>query len=77
MATHRMSIADASGHTELAYRTDDAAEVAKAMAKFDDLVKNHKHVAYDAGKNGKGASIMRAFDPTVEEIVIMPQRVGG
>lgn len=72
-------VADGSGDTATIYRTDDAAEVAKAMAKFDELVKGHKHSAYNPGKGGEGATLLRSAEEALkhEEVVFFPQRQGG
>ena len=70
-------VADGTGHTEHTFAVDDEAEVAKAMARFHELVKNQKMTAYDAGKQGQGARLLREFDATVEKTIFMPQRQGG
>lgn len=65
------------GDTRVEFAIDNEAEIAAAMEKFDDLVKNHKHVAVALGANGRDNRILRSFDPTVERTVFMPQRQGG
>jgi len=70
-------VADHNGDTTYEWDVKDDAAVAKAMERFHDLVNNQKFTAYDPGKNGEGAKQIKAFDPSQEETIFMPQRMGG
>lgn len=73
IATH------ADGDQRHEFALDDKDAVAKAMQRFTDLVKNQKYTAYNPGKDGKGASLVRSFEESLthDTVVLMPQRQGG
>jgi hypothetical protein len=68
-------VMDATGDTRHDFDVDDAATVAEARNRFQELT--------DAGfvaakRTGNGTSeLIRRFDPTAEETVFMPRLVGG
>ena len=72
----KLTILDQSGDTKVEWKTSNPDSVKAAMARFDDLVKNHKHWAYKVNPDGSKESIKK-FDQTAEEIIVHPQMVGG
>jgi hypothetical protein len=72
----KFSIMDRSGHTEELLATSNEAEVATAMARFDELVREHGMIA--ATKQGDGThKVIKAFDPTATEVLFVPKLQGG
>ena len=69
----KLQILDHTGHTTVEF---DEANVAEAMAKFQALVKEAGYTA--AVKTGDGTHrVVREFDPTAEETLIIPRLKGG
>lgn len=54
-------------------------EVDVARREFDYLVKEKGYAAYKVDRKGKKVEneIIRTFDPTLEEVILIPQKVGG
>lgn len=52
-------------------------EVDAARAEFDFFVKERGYTAYKVGRGGKPGEHIRSFDPTLEEVVLVPQKQGG
>lgn len=65
------------GDVQHEFAVDDETAVKAAMDRFNDLVKNQKRIAVALGQGGEPSSLLRAFDPTVERTIFMPQRKGG
>lgn len=62
------------GDIEHHFDTRNAEEVALAMERFDELVQTY----IAARKTGPGISeVIKAFDPTHEEVLFYPRVVGG
>ena len=68
----KLQIMDHTGHTTIPYDKDKCAE---AMEKFDALIKD-KYTAAKKGEDGK-FTVSRTFDPTAEEVIMIPQLQGG
>ena len=75
----KFSIMDRTGHTEELLATTNEAEVANAMARFDELVREHGMIAAKKveGTSGISHKVIRAFDPTATEILFVPKLQGG
>lgn len=71
----KMFIQDRTGDTVLEWDVTDKASVTKAEKVFDDLMKK-QHMAYKTGADGK-SEIIKAFEPTAEEIVVAVPLAGG
>lgn len=71
-----MSIMDASGHKELKWNTGNPEEIAAAKATFDRLVERG-YTAFGSEKKAESKHAMKTFDPTMEEVVMVPRTVGG
>lgn len=71
---------DQTGHTTIDF-DKNGTEVAKAMAKFAELVKRPSEggKGYTAARrDGQGKlTQIRSFDPAAEEIVFVPPLKGG
>lgn len=72
----KLIVLDATGDTKTEWKQGDAPSVQAAMDRFNDLVRNHKHIAYKVNKDGTKESTKK-FDETATEIIIHPQLIGG
>lgn len=71
----RFDIMDATGHSTETYGAEKM-DIEKAMARFAELTgKGYKAVA--PGKNGTEGTIVKSFDPTQENVLFVPQLIGG
>ncbi len=75
-ATGEMNIMDASGHQQLKWSMSKAAEIAAAQATFDCLMKQG-YAAFGSTKKMQAKHEINTFDPTMEELVMVPRIVGG
>lgn len=71
-----MNILDESGHREVTWNTSNAKEIAAAQKTFDRLVR-HGYAAFGAVARTGPKRTITAFDPTMEEVVMVPRIVGG
>jgi hypothetical protein len=69
-------VMDRSGDTRHEFDTADIDAVARAEQRFEELTgKGFRAVAL--GKDGSPGTVMRHFDPTVEQSLFIPQLQGG
>lgn len=69
-------VMDRSGDTRHEFDVADASAVARAEARFNELVgKGFRAVAL--GKDGGTDQLVSRFDPRVEETLFIPQLQGG
>jgi hypothetical protein len=69
-------VMDRSGDTRHEFDTADTDAVARAEQRFEELTgKGFRAVAL--GKDGSPGTVMRHFDPTVEQSLFIPQLQGG
>jgi hypothetical protein len=71
-----MNIMDESGHRQVNWNMSNAKEIAAAQKTFDRLVK-HGYAAFGAMKRSDPKQAITTFDPTMEELVMVPRIVGG
>jgi hypothetical protein len=71
-----MNILDDSGHRQLAWNMSNANEVAAAQKTFDRLLRQG-HAAFGARNRSDPKQAIASFDPTMEELVMVPRIVGG
>jgi hypothetical protein len=71
-----MNIMDASGHQQLKWDMGKADEIAAAQATFDRLVKQG-YGGFGSKKKMEPKQGIKTFDPTMEEVVMVPRIVGG
>ena len=69
-------VMDRRGDTRYAFDAGNPREVARSKAHFDALTKRGFR-AVALGKDGQPGTLLRAFDPKVEETLFIPQLVGG
>lgn len=71
-----MNIMDRSGHKELKWDTDKLDEILVAKETFDNLMKNG-YSAFGSTTKAEAKHAIKEFDPTMEEVVMVPRTVGG
>ncbi|NEX60520.1 hypothetical protein [Noviherbaspirillum galbum] len=71
-----MNIMDRSGHKQLTWDTAKLDEILNAQETFDELVKNG-YTAFGSTTKAEAKHSMKEFDPTMEELVMVPKTVGG
>jgi hypothetical protein len=72
----QMNIMDRSGHKELTWDTARLSEVMAAKETFDGLMKKG-YTAFGSKYKADAKHLVREFDPTLEELVVVPKTVGG
>lgn len=73
---HVMKIMDPTGHTTTAWDPAVPAEVTAARAQFE-LMTGKGYRAFRVGRRGQPAERMETFDPSAEQMILMPQLSGG
>jgi hypothetical protein len=71
-----MNIMDETGHRQLHWDVCNAKEIAAAQKTFDRLIQRG-HVAFGASSKSDLKRTITTFDPTMEEVVMVPRIVGG
>jgi hypothetical protein len=71
-----MNIMDGSGHRQVNWNMSNAKEIAVARMTFDRLVKQG-FSAFGAMNRSGPMKTITTFDPTMEELVMVPRIVGG
>jgi hypothetical protein len=71
-----MSIMDRSGHKQLKWHTDKLDEIAVTKETFNYLIRTG-YSAFASEKKAEAKHLVREFDPTMEEMVLVPRNVGG
>jgi hypothetical protein len=73
--TRIFTVMDRSGDTQTTFAIDKDG-TSKAMERFNQLVNEHRHMAYARADDGS-TRLLREFDPNASEIIFHPQRMGG
>ena len=76
MNAHTMQIMDPTGHTTVSWSVDNAAEVEIARTAFDEMTRKG-YQAFRVNKAGGQGTRMTEFDASAEEMLLIPQLVGG
>ena len=71
-----MSVMDSTGHTTLRWNTDNQQEMKLAEETFNQLV-SRGYSAFGSKHKSETKHLMKAFDPTSEEVIMVPRNVGG
>jgi hypothetical protein len=71
-----MNIMDRSGHKQLTWEAEKLDQILTAQETFDDLLKNG-YTAFGSKTKTEAKHVMKEFDPTMEEMVMVPKTVGG
>ncbi|TFW10311.1 hypothetical protein E4K72_01565 [Oxalobacteraceae bacterium OM1] len=74
--TGQMNIMDRSGHKELTWDTEKLEEILEAQQTFDALMRKG-YTAFGSKDKAETKRLVREFDPTMEEMVLVPKTVGG
>jgi hypothetical protein len=74
--TGRCAVLDGTGHTELSWDTRDPDSVKAAKEKFDELL-SRRYLAFKVNDDGSKGEQIRAFDPEIEDMILIPQMAGG
>lgn len=72
----KLEIMDHTGHTTVNFDTADGVALKVASDKFAELVGGRGFLAYAPDGNGGGRTL-KAFDPSVDTIVLRPPLIGG
>lgn len=73
---HTLRILNSKGDERTEWSSGDTATIEKAEAKFDEIVKGLKFLAFTAPADGSMGTAIRDFDPEAD-IVVVPQMQGG
>ena len=76
LAPYTLCVLDESGDSRMQWDKDDAAQVAKAQARFNEL-KGQGYLAYKVNKKGGQGEVITAFDASAERIILHKQMIGG
>lgn len=71
-----MSIMDSSGHKQLTWNMDSPDEVKMARETFDHLIETG-YFAFASKKKMEAKHLISEFNPTMEELIMVPRNVGG
>jgi hypothetical protein len=71
-----MSIMDFSGHQRLRWDVGNPDQVAQVRATFERLI-SHGYTAFGSKDAAEAKHPINAFDPTMDEVVMVPRIVGG
>lgn len=71
----RFKIMDHTGHTTEVFDKADVLSLDAAEKRFSEITgKGFRAVAMSPGGDG---TLLKSFDPTVEDVVFIPQLMGG
>ncbi len=76
MGMHEMHTMGMAGHTTVRWDPDDKKEIETAKAMFTEMTGKGYAAFSTDGDGGKGERI-REFDPSAEEIILVPPIRGG
>jgi hypothetical protein len=71
-----MNILDESGHRQVTWDASNAKEIAAAQKTFDRLLR-HGYAAFGATARTGPKRSLTTFDPTMDDVVMVPRIVGG
>jgi len=71
-----MSIMDTSGHKELKWDMNNSEEIAAAQETFERLMAQG-YSGFGSKKKEEPKHVLKTFDPTMEDMVMVPRTVGG
>lgn len=72
----KQNVMDQSGHTPHEWDKVDVVKVKEAEARFKDLT-GRGFTAFTPGEGGGPGTLLRKFDPNVEETTFFPALQGG
>jgi hypothetical protein len=71
-----MNVMDHSGHKQVKWDMDKLDEIATAKKTFDSLI-GKGYTAFASKTKTEAKHTIKEFDPTMEEVVMVPRTVGG
>lgn len=71
-----MNILDETGHRQVTWDSSNAKEIAAAQKTFDRLLR-HGYAAFGAAARTGPKQSLTTFDPTMDDVVMVPRIVGG
>jgi hypothetical protein len=71
-----MSIMDRSGHKQLTWDTEIPEQLELARETFNRLSRKG-YSAFGSTKKMQAKHLVHEFDPTMEELIMVPRNVGG
>lgn len=71
-----INIMDESGHQQVNWNMSQAQDIAAAQKTFDRLI-SRGYAAFGSSNRLATKHPIRTFDPTMEEVVMVPRIVGG
>jgi len=71
-----MKVMDPTGHSTISWDSNISTEVEAARAMYTTLV-DRGYQAFRVGKSGQRGERITSFDPHAEEVIMVPQMVGG
>lgn len=71
-----MNIMDETGHRQVHWDLSNSKEIAAAQKTFDRLIQRG-HTAFGASNKSDLKRAITTFDPTMEEVIMVPRIVGG
>ena len=73
----KFHVMDHTGHSEKVWDKADKVAVTEAEKRFNELVKEKRHIAYAPGESGQPARHLREFDADAETTIFSPALQGG
>lgn len=72
-----LKLMGAAGDQRIAWDPADKSQISKAKAKFDQMVKNMKYLAFRMDETGKKGEQIKEFDENAGAILVVAPIVGG
>jgi hypothetical protein len=73
---HFMDIMDQTGHTKVSWDPDDKESVKVAKETFIEMLKKG-YKAFTVDRSEKKGQQIKEFDPSIKELLLIPQLQGG
>lgn len=73
---YTLCVLDETGDSRMQWDKGDAAQVAKAQGRFNEM-KAKGYIAYKVAKGGGMGEVITTFDPSEERIIMHKALVGG
>jgi hypothetical protein len=77
MTIHQMDVLDRSGHLTVNWDPDNNEEVRAARATFTEMIGKGYSAFLVGDEKGQRGERIRTFDPSVEEMILVPPVQGG
>lgn len=74
--TGTLCVLDPSGDTRMQWDKNDPAQVEAARKRFDEM-RAKGYMAYSVSRSGRQDTVLHAFDPDAERVIMQKPHVGG